>query len=299
MHSTFLNWVFAPGFFQSTQIQNALLLGGMVAAVCGVLGVFIVMRGQAFVGHAVSDFGGAGAALAFLLGVNTLWGFLLFGLLSAAGVELLGKRAKERDIATGVVLSLALGLEALFLFLDTRYTGSAGAPMMILFGSVFTVRSSTVAIVAVMTCIALVILGVVYRPLLLCSLDPELAGVRGVPVRFVSLVFILILAVVVEEASLAAGALLGTTLLIGPAATATRMTRKMGTAMLLSAGIGVFSMWLGILLAYDSYHWPPANRGWPVSFFVCILLLVLYLLSGLKVRKPSKQRNGGEVLKHA
>lgn len=177
MHNALLNWIFAPGFFQSVQVRNALLLGGMVAAVCGVLGVFIVIRGQAFVGHAVADFGGAGAALAFLLGMNTLWGFLFFGLLSAAGVELLGKRAKERDIATGVVLSLALGLEALFLFLDTRYTGSAGAPMLILFGSVFTVRFSTVAIVAAMTCVALVILGVVYRPLLLCSLDPELAGV--------------------------------------------------------------------------------------------------------------------------
>lgn len=299
MDNALLNWIFAPGFFQSAQVHSALLLGGMVAAVCGVFGVFVVIRSQAFVGHAMADFGGAGAALAFLFGVNTLWGFLLFGLLSAAGVELLGRRAKERDIATGVVLSFALGLEALFLFLDTHYTGSAGAPMMILFGSVFMVRPATVAIVAGMTCGALLVLCVVCRPLLLCSLDPELAVTRGVPVRLVGLVFILILAVVVEEASLAVGALLGTALLIGPAAAAARLTRKMGTALLLSAGIGVFSMGLGILLAYDSYLWPPAHRGWPVSFFVCILILALYLLSGLPGRRLSKEKNAGEVPEHA
>ena len=299
MTNALLNWIFAPGFFQSEQVRNALLLGGMAAAVCGVLGVFVVIRNQAFVGHAVADFGGAGAALAFLLGVNTLWGFLLFGLLSAAGVELLGKRAKERDLATGVVLSSALGLEALFLFLDTHYTGSAGAPMMILFGSIFMVRPSTVAIVAGMSCGALLILCAVYRPLLLCSLDPELAGTRGVPVRLVGLVFILILAIVVEEASLAAGALMGTALLIGPAAAATRLTHKMGAALLISSVIGLFSMWLGILLAYDSYFWPPAHRGWPVSFFVCILLLAIYLLSGLPGRRPARGKCTLEVAEHA
>lgn len=283
MVETFLSGVIAPGFFQSGQVQNALLLGGIVAIVCGIFGVFVIIRGQAFVGHALSDFGGAGAALAFLTGVNTLWGFLVFGLLSAAGAELLGKRAKEHDISTGVVLSTALGLEALFLFLDTHLTGSASAPMLILFGSVFMVRSVTVVIVACMAAGALLILCAIYRPLLFCSLDAELARTRGIPVRFVGLIFIFALAIIVEEASLAAGALLGTALLIGPASAAVRITHKMRASILLSAGIGLLSMWLGILLAYDSYYWPPVHRGWPVSFFVCLLLLLFYFLSGLKI----------------
>lgn len=299
MGSNLFNLVFAPGFFQSGPVANALLMGSLVAAACGALGVFVVIRGQAFVGHAVADFGGAGAAVAFLFGVNTLWGFLAFGLLSAAGVELLGGRAQGRDLATGIVLSLALGVEALFLFFDTHYAGSAGAPMMILFGSIFLVRPDTVEIVVWLTFIAGLILCAIYRPLLLCSVDTDLARSRGVPVRFVGMAFILLLALVVEEASLAAGALLSTALLIGPAAAATRMTHKMGTALFLSAGIGVFSMWLSILLAYDSYQWIPAGRGWPVSFFVCILLLLFYLLADWTHSGSVRRKSFGEACGHA
>ena len=93
--------------------KERIVMGGLAAAACGALRVFVVIRGQAFVGHAVTDFGCTDAAIAFLFEVNTLFGSLLFGLLSATGVELLGNRAKERDIATGVVLSFALGIEAL------------------------------------------------------------------------------------------------------------------------------------------------------------------------------------------
>lgn len=299
MNNAFLNLLFAHGFFQNEPVMNALVMGGMVAAASGALGVFVVIRGQAFVGHAVADFGGAGAAIAFLLGVNTLWGFLLFGLFSAAGVELLGNRDKEKDLATGIVLSFALGIEALFLFLDTHYAGSAGAPMMILFGSVFFIRPDTVPIVVSLTTVAVAILCAIYRPLLLCSIDSDLARTRGVPVRFIGMIFILLLALVVEEASLVAGALLSTALLIGPAAAATRMTHKTGVAILLSAGIGVFSMWLSILLAYDSYQWPPVGRGWPVSFFVCILILLFYLLTGLKHPNVTERKSSQEVTNHA
>lgn len=277
--NNFFQYIVAPGFFHSPQVLSALLLGGLVAAVSGVLGVFVVMREQAFAGHAIADFGGAGAAVAYLLGINTFWGFLGFGLLSAVGVELLGRRAKERDLATGVVLSFALGLESLFLFLDAHYTNGAGAPMMILFGSVFFVRTETIVAAALLTAVTAVALCAIYRPLLLCSVNPELAAVRGVPVRLVGIVFILLLALVVEEASLVTGALLSTALLIGPAAASLRFTHRMGHAMGLSAGIGVLTMALGILLSYDSYRWPPFGRGWPVSFFVCLTVLAVYLFS--------------------
>jgi zinc/manganese transport system permease protein len=281
--------LFAPGFFQNTQVMNALLLGGVVAAISGVVGVFVVIRGQSFASHAIADFGGTGAAIAYLFGVNTLWGFLGFGVLSAIGVELMGKRARERDLATGIVLSVALGLESLFLYLDTHFTGQAGAPMLILFGSIFLVKASTVPIIVALTAATTLILCAIYRPLLLCSLDPELAKTRGVPVRFISLLFILLLALVVEEGSLITGALLSTALLIGPAAAATRITHKMSRAMLWSAVLGALAMGLGIVLAYDSYLWPPAGRGWPVSFFVCAIILLFYLLARLKIKRPTKK----------
>jgi zinc/manganese transport system permease protein len=295
------NLIFAPGFFENAQVINALLLGGVVAAISGVVGVFVVIRGQSFAGHSIADFGGAGAAVAFLLGINTLWGFLGFGVLSAVGVELMGRRAHERDTATGIVLSIALGVESLFLFLDTHYTGQSGAPMLILFGSIFVIKPSTVPIVIGLTVMTAIIICLIYRPLLLCSIDSDLALTRGVPVRIVSLLFIILLALVVEEASLITGALLSTALLIGPAATAMRLTHKMGPAMLCSSVLGMLAMWLGVVLAYDSYLWPPQGRGWPVSFFVCVLILLFYLLGRMHgtIHRADKVSQSAEVITNA
>jgi len=269
------------GFWQSPEVHGALALGAVVAAVSGVIGVFVVLRGQSFAGHALADIGGAGAAGAFLAGVNSLWGFLLFGLLGAVGVELLGRRARERDLATGIVLALALGVEALLLYFDTRLAGGAQAPMLVLFGSVFVVAPSTVRVVAVLSLVTAAVTGALYRPLLLCSIEPELAVTRGIPVTLVSLVFILLLAVVVEEGSLVVGALLSTGLLIGPAAAAVRLTAKTGWAMFWAALLGVAAVWAGVFLAYGSYRWPPGGHGWPVSFFTAALILVFYLAARL------------------
>ena len=278
--------LFAQGFFQNQEVMDALLIGGIVAAISGVTGVFVVIRGQSFAGHAISDIGGAGAAGAFLAGINTLWGFLAFGILAAMGVEFLGDRARERDLATGIILAIALGVEALFLYFAVHFTGKVGAPMLILFGSIFVIDPSTVAVVTALSIAAAVVLGLIYRPLLLCSIDPELAGTRGVPVRIISLVFIILLAVVVEEASLIIGALLSTALLIGPAAAAVRLTHKMGWAFVWSAVLGMMATWMGIVLAYDSFGWPPGGRGWPVSFFVSVVVLLFYLLARLRVKLP-------------
>jgi zinc/manganese transport system permease protein len=277
-----LTFLFAPGFFESTQVMDALILGSIVAAISGVIGVFVIIRGQTFAAHAIADFGGAGAAIAFLAGINTLWGFLGFGVLAASGVEFLGNRAKERDLATGVVLSIALGVQSLFLYLDTHFTGKASAPMLILFGSIFVVNPSTIHIVILLTIVTAIVICIFYRPLLLCSIDPELAKTRGVQVRFISIIFIILLAFVVEEGALITGSLLSGALLIGPAAAAMRITHKMSIAMLWSAIIGVVTIWLGVILAYDSFYWTPVGRGWSVSFFVSILVLLFYIFARIK-----------------
>ncbi|MFT8872248.1 MAG: metal ABC transporter permease [Sporolactobacillus sp.] len=282
--------VFAHGFFQNTQVMNALWIGAIVAILSGAVGIFVVLRGQSFAGHAVADFGGAGAAISFLLGVDTLWGFLLFGVLSAIGIEIVGSQAKERDLATGIVLSVALGLESLFLFLDTHYTGQAGAPMMILFGSIFLVKSSVLPVLAALTTASALVLITIFRPLLFASIDAELALTRGVPVRWIRFIFIILMALVVEETSLSIGALMSSALLIGPAAAAMHLTKRIAPAMLYAALIGLFCMWSGIVLAYDSFNWPPEGRGWPVSFFVCMLTLFCYLAARLsRHRRRAKE----------
>jgi len=130
---------------------------------------------------------------------------------------------------------------------------------------------------------------VLARVLLLSSLSPDIAAVRGVPVRAVGAAYLIALAISVSLSAVAIGAVLSTALLIGPAATALRIARGPVRAMAVSALIGVVATWLGILLAYDSYDWPPHGRGWPVSFFIVALVVIFYLLTHL--RRSSRSRS--------
>src|SRR5579863_10218692 len=116
---------------------------------------------------------------------------------------------------------------------------------------------------------------------MLSSVSPELAAARGIPVRLVGALHLVVIAAAVALSAITIGTILSTALLIGPAATALRLSRSPGRAVLVAALIGLLAIWLGILLAYDSYYWPPARHGWPVSFFVVTLIFVFYLAAQL------------------
>lgn len=206
-------------------------------------------------------------------------------------MESLGDRVRERDIATGVVLAFMLGLSALLLYFISTSTGTAGAPIAILFGSLFTVNPAITPEVFGLTALALLIIAVIYRPLLFSSVTPEVARVRGVSVRLLGLIFMVALVIAVEESALVIGALLSTALLIGPAASATRVTRQPTTAIGVAVLIALGQIWLGIILAYDSFLWPPIDRGWPVSFFITSLVLLTYLAIHLATWTRRKARS--------
>jgi zinc/manganese transport system permease protein len=280
--SHFLSPLFAPGFFESEAVRVALAVGTLVAIVTALVGVFTVIRGQSFAGEAFADIGTTGGAGAFLVGVGPLWGFVVGNVLAAAAMELIGiQRPRGRDLATGIVLGAAIGLAALFLYLDTTSHSTTGATVTILFGSVFAIASSTIPLILLLGAAVLAAVLALYRPLLLSSVSPEMAGARGIPVRLIGGLYLLALALATALAAITIGTILSTALLVGPAATSLRLVKRPLRAMLAAAGIGIAAMWLGIVLAYDSYDWPPAGHGWPVSFFVVALVFVLYLLSGL------------------
>jgi zinc/manganese transport system permease protein len=272
--------LFEPGFFSSEPVRVAALIGGGAAIVSAVLGVFTVIRGQSFAGHALADVSSAGGAASFLLGINPLLGFLIMGVTAACSMELVRvHRARERDLVTGVVTGAGLGLAALFLYWDVTTTSTTGAAVTVMFGSVFAIPASIVPLALVVACGSLVAIALLYRPLLLSTIDPDLAAVRGVPVRLVSLLYLIVLALAVALAAMTVGAILSTALLIGPAAIALRLTKRPGLALLLAAIIGVAATWGGILIAYDSYNWT-SGHGWPVSFCIVALIFVAYLVAG-------------------
>jgi zinc/manganese transport system permease protein len=275
-----LGAIFEPGFFDSAPVHVAALVGAVVAVVSGVVGVFTVMRGQSFAGEALADIGATGGSGAFLAGIAPLWGFVGVAILAAGVMEMIGiQRPRGRDLATGIVLGAGLGLAALFLYWDTTFTNTTGATITILFGSMFAINGSTIPIAVALSLLALALVIALYRPLLLSSVSVDMAAARGVPVRLVGVLYLLAMALAVSLSAVTIGAILSTALLIGPAATALRLTKRPGLAMLLAGLLGVAATWLGILLAYDSFYWPPTGHGWPVSFFVVTLVFLFYLLA--------------------
>ena len=283
-----MRYIFEPGFFTSAPVHVALAVGTVIAITSAVVGVFTVIRGQSFAGHSLADIATTGGSGAFLVGVNQFWGFLAFGAGAAAFMEMIGvQRRRGRDVATGVVLGAALGLAALFLYLATQSSSTTGASFTILFGSIFVITTSTVPALIASALLALATVVVLARVLLLSSLSSDIAAARGVPVRAVGAAFLMALAVSVALSAVIIGAVLSTALLIGPAATALRLARSPIRAVVTAAVLGVLAVWIGIVLAYDSYYWPPAGRGWPVSFFVVTLVVVGYLLTFLR-RRPRR-----------
>ena len=281
---TFFSILFEPGLFTNEPVRTAAVIGGGAAIVSGVVGVFTVIRGQSFAGHALADFSSAGGAASFLLGINPLLGFLIMGVIGASSMELARvERARERDLVTGVVLGAGLGLAALLLYLDVTSGSTTGAAITVMFGSMFAIPASIIPLALAIGVGAVLAIAVLYRPLLLGSVDPDLAAACGVPVRLIGVLHLIVLALAVALSAITVGAILSTALLIGPAAIALNVAKRPGRAVLLAAMMGLAATWGGIIIAYDSYNWT-AGHGWPVSFCIVTLIFVAYLLVGVPGR---------------
>jgi len=256
-------------------IRTALLAGTVCAALASCIGYFVVLRKMAFAGHALGHIGFAGACAGVLLGWGPLPGMLALNIIAAGGMGVLGERVQKSDLVTGMMLSFALGLGTLFL---AMFKGYAGQATVILFGNPLSVSEDQVWGILILTVITLGILLAIFRPLLFASLEPELAEAKGVPLRLVSIIFYMLVAVAVAVASQIVGVLLVFTLLIGPPAIALRFCRTVWPGLALSLVVGVGATWASLVLAY-------LTSG-PVSFWAPTLLFVFYLLSvGLTVRR--------------
>jgi zinc/manganese transport system permease protein len=255
--------------FQSAFIQNALLTGTCVAIVSAIVGYFLVSRGLTFAGHALSHIGFAGAAGAVLLGLSPLVGLLVFTIGAGIGISLMGKQSRERDLAIGVMLTFALGLGILFLSL---YAGFAERVYAILFGDLLGISQTDFLVTAIFSLLTILVLLAVFRPLLFSSFDPEVAEARGVPVRSLSIGFLILVAITVSMSVQVIGVLLVFTLLVGPAATAMRLVAHPLWAIGLAMVLGVLYVWLGVVLAVFV-----AGGTWPPSFFISTLSFGVYL----------------------
>jgi zinc/manganese transport system permease protein len=269
--------------FQYGFIQNAFIAGTCVAIVAAIMGYFLIVRGLTFAGHALPNIGFAGAAGAVLLGIDPVIGLLVFAISAAVAIGILGKAVRERDIAVGIIMTFALGLGILFLSL---YSGYAERVYSILFGQIVGISQENVLFTALFSLLTLSVLLTLYRPLLFSSFDPEVAEARGVPVKLLGIVFLILVAITVSIAVQIVGALLFFTLLIGPAATTLRIVQRPLWAILLAIILGICYTWLGIFFA--------ANGSWPVSFYIATISFGVYLpirlLSPLWIGRNTRKR---------
>jgi zinc/manganese transport system permease protein len=242
-------------------IRNAYLAGSLVALACGLVGWFTVLRGQVFAGDALSHVAFVGAIAAAVVGVDERVGLFALTLGLAAVMAGLGKRARADDVTIGVVFSWVLGIGVLLIaVLSTSSSGASGLIVAnTLFGSIFGLSAGQ-AIVGAAVGLGVVIAALaIARPLLFASLDPELAGLHGVPVRVLGLVLLALIGAVTAEGTQAIGALLVLGLIAAPAGAALRLTSKPYLGMVLSAGIALAAMWGGIALSYAIPSLPPST----------------------------------------
>jgi zinc/manganese transport system permease protein len=246
-------------------VLRAFAASGIVAVVAGVVGWFLVVRGQTFAGHALSHVGFAGATGAALVGVPPLTGMLAFTLLAGAAMGLLAERISGRDVAIGIVLALALGFGLLFISLNRSTTLQATS---ILFGNVLAVSPQMLVTLAVLGAIALAALAFLSRPLLFATLQPELAEARGVSPRLVGVLFLVVAALAVAQSVQIVGVLLVFALMVGPPATAQLLTTRVLPGIALSSAFAVAAAWLGIVIAWYT--------DWPTGFAIVAVSSLAY-----------------------
>ncbi len=270
-------------------VRNALLAGTAISLLSGLVGYFVVLRGQVFAGDALSHVAYAGALAALAAGLD-----LRFGLFAATiGVGLLlgllGGRGSVDDVVIGTAFAWVLGLGVLFLAIYTTSgsTGNGTANVNVLFGSIFGISASAAGTAAWIAAGLIAVLLAIARPLLFASVDPAVAAARGVPVRLLGPLFLAIVGATAAEASQAVGALLLFGLLAAPAAAAQRLTARPWLALGLAAALAVLAMWIGLCLAYAVPTLPP-------SFTITTCAAAEFLLAaGYSWTRPATAALGG------
>ncbi|BBZ09073.1 zinc ABC transporter permease [Mycolicibacterium doricum] len=238
----------------SAFMRNALLGGTIVALAAGLIGYFVVVRNTAFAAHALAHIGLPGATGAVLLGLPVALGLGAFCIGGALVIGALGRRAADREVATGTVLAMATGLGLLFNSLATR---NSSTMTNVLFGNLLAITGEQIVSFAVLLGVLSAGIGVIYRPLLFASVNAQVADAKGVPVRGLSVVFMVLLGLTVTMAVQAVGTLLLFALVVTPAAAAIMLTARPAAAIALSTAINLVAVWVGLALS-AMFNAPPS-----------------------------------------
>jgi zinc/manganese transport system permease protein len=289
-----MHFLTEPGVFSNSQVQMALFIGFLASSLSAVVGVFTVLRRQAFTGHAITDMATAGGSTGFYFGLKTIIGFLVGALAGGFSVEKLERKNHNDDLSAAIVLGGFSGLSALFLYLESTNNVSSSVSQQILFGSIFSFDHSLTWPLTVVTALSFLVIVCAFNPLLLMSISEELSQTRASRTRLLRYLYMGVLALSVAISSLVVGSILSTALLIAPANIALKWAPTIKSATWLSIFFSYLATAGGIILAYDSFFWSSSGKGLPVSFLIVLILMAFYLLSRVfPMKRPARARTRG------
>ena len=269
--------------------QHALLAAALVAVSCGLIGPFVVTRGMSFAVHGTAELAFTGAAAGLIVADNPVAGALAGSLVVAALIATLGARPRERDSAIGTILAFGMGIGVLLLGF---YQGFATAATNILFGNIFGVSGSQLLILVAIGVVVVAVMAIWYRPLLFASIDPEAAEARGVPVRRLGLMFLVVLALTVTGAAQVVGTLLVLSLAITPAAAAQRLSASPLVVAALSVIFAVAAADGGLLASFGA-------SNIKASVFITSISFAIYLAARLAGPRLRDRRQHYREARHA
>lgn len=234
--------IFAYEFF-----QKALLTGLVVGIVCGVIGSFIVLRGLALMGDAISHAVLPGVAISFMLGINFFIGAVVVGLLAAIGIGFINQNSNiKNDSAIGIVFSTFFAIGVLLI----AKANTAMDLTEILFGNVLTVRDVDRTLTLIVAAVVIFVVVLFYKEFLMTTFDPTMAEASGMPVKTIHYGLMVLLTLVTVVSLQTVGVVLVVSLLITPAATAYLLTKRMSTMVVLSSVLGGTSAIIGLILSF-------------------------------------------------
>lgn len=251
-------------------VTNSLIAGALLALIGGLVGVFVMTRELSFAVHGIAELSFAGAAVFLLIGLDVVYGSVFGSLIAAAIIAFLGDRAKDRNSIVAVLMPFGLGIGILALSL---YPGRAANKFGLLTGQIVAVDDPKLASMLVMTAVVMVSMLLIWRPLSFASLDAEVAAARGVRVKLLGVVFVILLGIAVAAAVQIVGALLVLALLVTPAAAALRLSSSQLWVPILSVLFALIAMLGGILLALGGTL--------PISPYVTTISFAIYLIARL------------------
>lgn len=251
-------------------LSQSIIAGAILGVIGGFVGLFVMLRRHAFAVHAIAEMSFAGAALFLLLGYNVVTGSLVGSIFSALLIALMGARAHENDSIIGALMPFGLGLGILFLSL---YSGRAANKFSLLTGQIVSVDSTQLTTMIIGGVVIIAALAVMWRPLMFASLDPIVASAKGVPLKALSIAFMVVLGIATALSVQVVGSLLVLALLITPAAAALQITASPLRALLLSILFAEIAMIGGILLALAG--------SLPISPYVTTLSFIIFVVCRL------------------